>query len=848
MTARALALTVAILLLGVLGIAEVAHAEVGEIEVRVAAQRLDDGRTEFAIQERQAGGEWGERRLPRARFFPADASADRWLASSPLVVSLPGSEEIDVRVATQLLADGRMEFAIQERQADGEWGERRLPRARFFPADAAIGRWLASSPLEVSDLTPDMPAAAAVVPFSISEFTNGRWLEQQHPQLAATIKRLAWVQDGVSEMETETIQDLLFVAVTSHTVASSILSFTWVQDGMEEVEADAINWLNNIGSAEVTSAAVSLGWVEDGIEPIEAGVIQQISYIDYDSSTIALSVVSLAWVRDGVEEVEADAIYWLRNIGSEEVASSVASLGWVEDGIKEAEVIAIEYLSYISNEDSATAEKLVSLKWVGDGITGREVQLIKEVSYLSNGHPEQAMKIVGMQFLESIGAPDLSAVEALSDLSAFRSDDFEIVMSHPSIQDGITDDEAKIVATLYGVSQYVPELVNTLLDPDKVSLEERAIELPLAGEVLLAIIRTDPGAERSMDLLEHAVRHAEEFMATPFPTGYVGWLVGDAVTPTFAGNNFGTNITTLPKYDRDDDIETAETASVLVAHEVAHYYWIGNSVWVDEGVANLVASVSENARTGQPVEVTTLPCGYVRTIAELESLDTSSDDGADSAFGCNYSLGERLFMDLYRRLSEEAFRLGLRDLYLTSLAKAENEAQVRAGVGIDEVRAAFGGDEDGGVSTVDAVAARWYDGTEPYDTAALSAGQSNPLLRTIDGRIHLAYLAGSYEGTPVSTISAGAIGDGLWLLLRWTYTVGSAKEVPLEIVHYYEDGFEFRRRSVSFTADARHNDSLWSWWLPVGRSSDVRWAPGRYRLHVYNEGRRLVELEYVVTR
>ena len=83
--------------------------------------------------------------------------------------------------------------------------------------------------------------------------------------------------------------------------------------------------------------------------------------------------------------------------------------------------------------------------------------------------------------------------------------------------------------------------------------------------------------------------------------------------------------------------------------------------------------------------------------------------------------------------------------------------------------------------------------------------------------------------------------------MRWTYSVGSATEVPLELVYYYEDGFEYGRRSVSFTADARHNGSLWSWWLSVGHTSDVLWAPGLYRLHVYNEGRKLVELEYTVT-
>ena len=458
------------------------------------------------------------------------------------------------------------------------------------------------------------------------------------------------------------------------------------------------------------------------------------------------------------------------------------------------------------------------------------------------------MKIVGMQFLESVDPPDMSAVEALSDLSAFRPEDFEIVMSHPTILDGITDDEAKIVATLFGVSQYGPELVNTLLDPDKVSLEERVLDLPLAGETLLSIIRIGPGAERSMDLLEHAVRHAEEFMAAPFPTGYVGWLVGDAVTPTFAGNNFGTHMVTLPKFDHDDGSEFAEAAGAVVAHEVAHYYWSGNSTWVDEGIANLMASVSENARTGQPVEVTNSPCGYARTIVELESLDISSDDGADSAFGCNYSLGERLFVDLYRRLGKDVFRRGLRDLYLNSVARDVDEAQDGMEVGISDVRAAFRDGEGGVDATVDVMAARWYEGTAPYDNSAPDTGQPNPLLRTINGRIHLAYLAATREGPPISTISAGAIDDQLWLLIRWTYTVGSDTEVPLELVHYYEDGFEFGRRSVSFTADARHNDSLWSWWLPVGQSSDVRWAPGEYRLHVYNEGRKLVDLEYVVTQ
>ena len=160
MSTRTFLLLPAILLIAWGTVTATAHSQSSEVEVRVAAQRLDDGRTEFALQERQADGAWGERRLPRSRFFPASATVDRWLASSPLTVA-----GVEVRIATRLVADGRMEFALQERQADGAWGERRLPRSRFFPAGAAVGRWLASSALTVR--APTLDVDVDVVPVEV---------------------------------------------------------------------------------------------------------------------------------------------------------------------------------------------------------------------------------------------------------------------------------------------------------------------------------------------------------------------------------------------------------------------------------------------------------------------------------------------------------------------------------------------------------------------------------------------------------------------------------------------------------------------------------------------------------
>ena len=130
-----------------------------EAEVRITAQRLADDRIEFALQQREADGGWSERLLPRGRFFPATTTVGRWLSSTPLTVRALGAgadaEGTVVRITAQRLADSRTEFALQEREADGGWGERLLPRGRFFPAAVTVGRWLSSTPLTVS--LPEVP-------------------------------------------------------------------------------------------------------------------------------------------------------------------------------------------------------------------------------------------------------------------------------------------------------------------------------------------------------------------------------------------------------------------------------------------------------------------------------------------------------------------------------------------------------------------------------------------------------------------------------------------------------------------------------------------------------------------
>ena len=113
---------------------------------RIVARLLDDGRVEFGWQPTG-----GERVLPRQRYFPADITHNRWLRSSPVEV---GGAEIG-RINARQLSDGRIEFAFTPTD-----GERIQPQARYFPADARVGRWLRSTEIAIG------PARAGYVAVS----------------------------------------------------------------------------------------------------------------------------------------------------------------------------------------------------------------------------------------------------------------------------------------------------------------------------------------------------------------------------------------------------------------------------------------------------------------------------------------------------------------------------------------------------------------------------------------------------------------------------------------------------------------------------------------------------------
>ena len=117
--------------------------ETDEVVARIVARRHADQRIEFALQQETTGGSWSQRLLPPQRFFPTTATVGRWLVSTPLELT----DAVVARIVARRHADQRVEFALQQQATGGSWSQRLLPPQRFFPTTATVGRWLVSTPL-----------------------------------------------------------------------------------------------------------------------------------------------------------------------------------------------------------------------------------------------------------------------------------------------------------------------------------------------------------------------------------------------------------------------------------------------------------------------------------------------------------------------------------------------------------------------------------------------------------------------------------------------------------------------------------------------------------------------------
>lgn len=681
-------------------------------------------------------------------------------------------------------------------------------------------------PTATPTATPSPPYAAVWL-----TLREGPQLDSSNPDAAAAIKALPWVADGIEEDERRGLLELLRTALGFMEVFNVLVAQPWIEDGVNGTERAVMAHLASIARTDEAAALriLSMPFLET-VEDEDGATMESLRRLA--SLFPGQFQRAVPWVEDGLDESERTVISLLRAIRARDHAAAqrILELPFLET-VERADALAVEALRDAADRSTRALRAVLEKPWVEDGLDESERIVAIRVTEIATKDQAAALRILEMPFLETVDAVDAGAMGLLWHLASRQPHLFQEVLEHPGLSVGISDEWAKVVMTLGDLSDSNPDRMFLLLDqgPGAVEEEVRTIGLPLAGEVVLTIIRTGPGSPRSMDVLERTVRNAESFMGLPFPAASVLLFFKEE---GFGAGHTGTHIVFPARLDGQEPERFVNSW----ARELARYYWRGHAAWIEQGAATVMMPITEDGRAGAPRLAISYPCPELRSIADLEA----SDPYALTTRKCNFSLGGRFFLDLYYTLGDTAFREGFRSLYLMSEAGQ---------IGIDEIREAFkAGAPDRGI-LVDTVVGRWYDGTEEYDTSHLDRGPVDPDLPGINGRIEGAYLALFQGGPPIFGFSGSDVAGPVWLTIDYSHPTDSGlHETQLEIVEFFEDGFMFRRREVTLRTTLGYSGSshhIEVGYTGIGRSAGTE--PGKYWVYVYDEGRKVAEVEYEVT-
>ena len=485
---------------------------------------------------------------------------------------------------------------------------------------------------------------------------------------------------------------------------------------------------------------------------------------------------------------------------------------------------------WLSQTKPEIADRMASLPWAADGLSETEEKIIEQLLYLyvMSTDPITA-SLLDMPFLQSVEPGDLQAVTSLKEISQKDSNAFQQIMNHPTFAaGGITDEWTPVVAVLRSAQKYNKRLISTLLDQAQVNLETKTIQTPLKGTVALNIVRIGEANDpQSMDRLESAVRGAEALMGEPFPTNAVTVLYADAVKGSYAGHNSGQSITILPKYDS----ATEKGTQKINDHEVAHYYWRGDESWIDEGMATFTADLLQAGRAGTRILPGKPPCPDFRAIAQLSTRDDTHR--------CDYSLGERLFIDLHDAVGTAEFRKGMAALYRESTVEDDDNTPGTK-LGVSHIRAQFTS------AAAKEVIKRWYDGTAPYRTDLYDRDPVNPRLSVLNAQVNRSGLF--INDKPVSSFSSSRNGSGAVLSIGYSHPnpVGTPGEILFQFVVFYQDGHPSLTRERAVTASVGgtglNGIGVYVWWPGQHRP-----APGEYVGYVYEAGNKVAQVHWSVT-
>ena len=406
-------------------------------------------------------------------------------------------------------------------------------------------------------------------------------LALKRPEAAAAIEALPWVQDGVNrragshlssatshptEYEEGAVEYLVHLASRSPMLVSALASKPWVQDGMTYVDRDIIGSFTGIvNRGEDIGQKILLMPFLDSAEYQDYRILETLRTMWSDTSGVRW-IISHPRLAGGITDNQRATVSLLRlEWENPDLAKAIWSLPWVDDGITASETPAALALYELAQDSTQLFHTLAAKPWIQDALSRDEQSVIEKLSSIAarrdSGRDEAAaLRIAAMPFLDSVSAADAAAVYSLFVLHIHEyGNHLRDTLSHPTLRNGIRDEQAAMVAVLSTVTRNTPGLLNGFLATGQDFVWQRTLRFSDSNAVELIVASQSHEASGNLDLLEDAIRSHVAFMGLPFPTSYVTlWVHNQGGGGGGASGNLSIGSYNSPS---------------TVAHEAAHVYW-----------------------------------------------------------------------------------------------------------------------------------------------------------------------------------------------------------------------------------------------------------------------------------
>ena len=382
-------------------------------------------------------------------------------------------------------------------------------------------------------------------------------------------------------------------------------------------------------------------------------------------------------------------------------AKQLGALPWIADGIHYSERKAAQMLVDSANHYPDTFEALLEKPWVTDGdLTAAETDAIYGIRWTARRDEASALRILDMPFLETLEYDDSLAVLALHRLARYADDGrFKVLMEHPTLEGGITDDLTTLVAAVGTIRE--ADEVERMLNPGYANIEVYTGRTELTPELKISIVRThsDPRPETMPELVRIA-ELLESTMQVPLPKPHLIFVISDwAVSVSSRGISQGKRYDFAYglRGDREDTQRFAsEYATVrpmlpsVMIHEIGHDYF-GNELksWLNHTPVKTFEYVyrldgRDQSKTPENVLNIIQRRGCeARNIQHLEEMNPPNNDRTNTL--CHHYLGYWMGRELLEAVGLEEYFARMRRLYHLK------EELVAAGAepGIAEIRELF---------------------------------------------------------------------------------------------------------------------------------------------------------------